>query len=126
MITEDKTVRVIKPKRFAIIEAMRCYGKWKKIAMWGRICFVIDLIDHLINGFVAVRPDLFWMMKIINVSKTDKPEFAWFVRMCHGDLNELLATMPVILPKIVFCRRGDKRVRVYSTVNLIKKARGMV
>lgn len=123
MITSDKTIRPFKVQRFAILDAMWHYGEWKKVKYWGWICFVIDLVDHLLNGFVLVQPDLFWMMKIINVSKTDKPEPAWFVRMCTGDLNELLATMPVVLPKIAFCRRHDGRVRIYNTERLIMKAR---
>jgi hypothetical protein len=126
MITSEKTVRPFKVQKFAMLEAMRCYSKWKRVKFWGAICFWIDLVDHLINGFVVSRPDCFWMMKIIDVApEGSKPEPAWFVRMCYGDLNELLSTMPVILPKIAFSRRADNRVRIYKTETLIMKARGL-
>lgn len=124
MITNQKTVRPFRVHKFAMLEAMRHYGTYKKVKFWGWICFWVDLVDHLINGFVLSRPDAFWMLKIIDVApEGSKPEPAWFVRMCYGELNDLLETLPVILPKIAFCRRADGRVRVYSTEKLIMKAR---
>jgi hypothetical protein len=99
--------------------AEECYEKWKS-----NVPFELDVADHLLNGVVISRPDLFGMAKIVNIApEGEKVEPAWFVRMSVGHLPELLRNLPVHLPKICFCRRNDGRVRVYSLDRLIAKAK---
>lgn len=101
---------------FAIDVAELCYLKWM-----GNVSFIQDLSDYLLNGLVVVKPNLFAMVRVIDISPLDADgkrvgpvEPAWFVRMAVGDLRELVAELPFDLPKICFCRRNKGRVRKYQ------------
>jgi hypothetical protein len=119
MKTNQTTIRPLKPKEWAIAVAKLVYEKWQdkmKVPPETRVKFETDLMDYLCNGFVVSRPSIFWMAKIVDVSEREDPGpvFAWFVRVAVGDMRELFETLPLLLPKIAFCRRGDGRIRVYS------------
>ena len=118
MRTEQTVLRPVKPKEWAIAIAKLAYHKWQddhQVPPEKRVRFEDDLMDYLCNGFVLSRPTIFWMMKIVDVSKIDEPgpKFAWFVRVAVGDLRELFETLPARLPYMAFCRRGDTKIRVY-------------
>jgi hypothetical protein len=101
---------------FAIDIAELSYLKWM-----GDVSFIDDLSHYLLNGVVIVRPDLFGMAKVIDLAPEGQaPEPAWFVRMAVGDLRELVAALPLYLPKICFCRRNDGRLRRYSLERFAK------
>jgi hypothetical protein len=97
--------------RPAIEIARECYQKWR-----GKVTFEQDLSEYLVSGMVVARPDVFAMAKIINFEGAP----AWFIRVAVGNLGALLRLLPVYLPKICFCRRGDPHLKVYSLERLIK------
>lgn len=106
MITEQTTMKPVPWKCGPAIEiARQCYRRWKS-----DIPFHEDLADYLRTGIVIARPDIFGMAKIIEY----QGQPAWFVRMAVGDLRTLVAELPAYFPKIIFCRRNDRRGRVYS------------
>jgi hypothetical protein len=123
MITQDK---IIRPFNFAtrpILVAGEAYLKWKC-----KPSFFADLLDYLENGIVISRHDIFAMAKIVDrrpLSEDGKPigenpDPALFVRMAVGSLRDLLSALPVLLPKIQFCRRNEKRIREYDLVKLLQ------
>ena len=120
MITQEHVIRSIAFRKLTAFRvAELCYEKWM-----GEVSFANDVGDYLYDGVVISRPDLFGMAKVIDLApEGQKPEPAWFVRMAVGNLNELLAALPLPLPKICFCRRNDGRVRVYSLQKLKDRAR---
>jgi hypothetical protein len=134
MITEQKMIRPLLPHQWAIAIAKETYHKFQtrnNVPPDKRVKFEDDLVDYLCNGFVVSRPTCFWMGKIVDLAETgdggqrtedSKPDYAWFVRVAAGDLEEMLLTMPVVLSKIAFCRRGDDRVRVYSLDRFLRFA----
>ena len=98
-------------------ELMReAYGKWNR-PNWEMI-FEDDLIDYALNGFVRISPTAMFMAKICRDEKGDY----WFVRCAVGSLLELLASAPVYLPRIKWCRRNDGVMREYRTDRLYKLA----
>ena len=101
---------------WAIAVAKLCYERWQaKLPKEKRIRFEDELTDFLCNGFVVSRPDLFWMMKIINVAEKDEPGpvYAWFCRVAVGNMGEIMNSIPVQLPYVAFCRHGDPKLRKY-------------
>jgi len=115
MITDERRIRAFVPKNAPIKIAAQCYRNWHS-----DIEFIDDLDDYLLTGFVVSRPDLFFMLKVIDIAPPGSPpEPAWFVRICVGGLLPLLGMMPQFLPKICFCRRNDGRMRIYSTERLM-------
>ena len=89
-------------------------------AQYANLNFEDDLIDYMRNGFVTVRPHLFGMFKAI----IHDGERIWFIRIAVGNIMELLACLPCMLPKLAYCRnnQGDKMV-VVSTDRLIQLAK---
>lgn len=121
----NQPFRPLKSTEWAIAVAKLSYEKWQakmNVPPEKRVKFEDDLMDYLCNGFVVSHPTVFNMMKIINISENHKPKLAWFIRMGVGDLRDLLNTLPGRLPYIAFCRRGDPRIRVYSTERLWRLA----
>jgi hypothetical protein len=81
-----------------------------------------DFIDYCDNGFVCIRPNLFVMGKAIDLDVEGYKGKAWFVRYAIGELVHLLSALPFQLPRIVWCRRDEPRLRVYKTERLFKIA----
>jgi hypothetical protein len=128
MITNRLTINAIPPKGVSPIDvAIECYKKWKT-----PVPFEKDLAEYLRNGIVISLPDVFQMLKIIDLRPEDengnfigdKPEPGWYVRMAVGELGRLVETLPGYLPKICFCRRNNPRLRVYSLDRLIARIEG--
>jgi hypothetical protein len=123
MITDEKMIRPLLPHEWAVALAKETYQKWQdknNVPPDKRVKFEDDLVDYLCNGFVLSRPTVFWMAKIVDLtdpgdgrSQMGDRDLAWFVRVAAGNMEELMQTLPALLPKIAFCRRGDGRVRVY-------------
>ena len=123
MITQEHRIRPFNIKPKPIVIAAQQYLKWK--------CnpnFFLDLLDHLQTGIVISRHDVFAMGKIVDRRPLDadgnpigeNPDPALFIRMAVGDLRSLLGTLPVLLPKIRFCRRNEKRIREYDLGKLLE------
>jgi hypothetical protein len=114
------------PHEWAIAIAKETYIKWQtknNVPPEKQLKFEDDLVDYLCNGFVLSRPTIFWMAKIVDLAGGDgraQPDYAWFVRVAAGNLEELMQTLPMVLPKIAFCRRGDGRVRVYTLERFLR------
>ena len=87
--------------------ARAAYLHWKS-----KVPFIVDLANYLEHGIVISRPDIFAMAKIEGE--------ALFVRMAVGNLRTLLCALPVLLPKIRFCRRNGERVREYDLAKLLQ------
>jgi hypothetical protein len=119
MITEEKMIRPLLPHEWAGAIAKETYAKWQdknNVPAEKRVKFEDDLVDYLCNGFVLSRPTVFWMAKMVELTPPAPDgtrDLAWFVRVAAGNMEELMQTLPALLPKIAFCRRGDGRVRVY-------------
>ena len=116
MKTNMETINPIKPGVTAIQVAMQCYANWK-----GDVRFDQDITDYLLTGVVVSRPNCFGMAKVIELPDTKEP--AWFVRMAVGNLRELLSCLPGYLPKICFCRRNERHIRVYQLERFIRIVR---
>jgi hypothetical protein len=123
MITQENQIRPFNLKARPILIAAQHYLKWK--------CqpnFFKDLLDYMEHGIVVSRHDIFAMAKIVDRRPLDekgkpigeKPEPALFVRMAVGDLRDLLGSLPVLLPTILFCRRNEKRIREYDLGRLLE------
>ena len=93
-----------------------------------RLCFEDDVAEYLRFGFVVSRPTCFAMAKVINIApeETNLVEPAWFIRFAVGSLEEVLTLLPVALPKIVWCRRNDGKLRIYKTATLYRIARARI
>jgi hypothetical protein len=87
--------------------ARAAYLKWKS-----KVPFYVDLQDYLEHGIVISRPDIFAMAKVEGGTL--------FVRMAVGNLRTLLTALPVLTPKIRFCRRNEERVREWDLVKLLQ------
>lgn len=87
--------------------ARASYLRWKP-----EIPFQVDLADYLEHGIVISRPDIFAMARV----EGD----VLFVRMAVGNLRTLLTALPVLLPRIRFCRRNNRRLREYDLVKLLE------
>lgn len=75
--------------------------------------FESDFIDYCRNGYVAIRPQLFGIVKPHRFPVGDKPwsgKDAWHIQMCVGNLFELLTTLPCPLEWVTWCRdnQSDK------------------
>ena len=103
----------------AVDIARECYKQWM-----GAVTFEQDLVDYLRTGIVIARPDIFMLAKVIDIAPEGAPakEPAWFVRMGVGDLRTLVVELPAYFPKIIFCRRNDRRGREYSFDRLMHLA----
>ena len=123
MITHESQIRPFNVKVRPIVIAAQHYLKWK--------CspdFFKDMLDYLENGIVISRHDIFAMGKIVDRRPLDvdgkpigeNPEPALFVRMAVGNLRDLLGSLTVLLPKLLFCRRNEKRIREYDLGRLLE------
>jgi hypothetical protein len=106
MKTELTMIQPLPTGRPAIETARECYRKWE-----GLVTFEQDLQDYLATGLVWARPDVFAMAKVIYF----RGEPAWFIRVAVGNIKELLRLMPIPLPWICFCRRGDPKLKAWRS-----------
>lgn len=113
MQTEETIIHPLPTGTPAIETARECYLKWR-----GQVTFEQDLQDYLGTGMVWSRPDVFAMAKVIKFR--DEP--AWFVRIAVGNLRELLLLLPVCLPWICFCRRGNPKLKAWPLKRLLELA----
>jgi len=130
MITNQLSIKIIPFRKITAIKvAELCYAKWM-----GDVSFSDDVAAYLTHGVVVVRPDIFWMGCVVDARPMDadgnpigdRPEPAWFIRMCVGDLRDLMRTLPEPhFPKMYFCRRNDGRMREYSLEKLKNKIEGI-
>ena len=109
-------------QRSSVVVALHHYMKWKKNGIKGFVYFVCDVVYHLFHGFVVVRPDCFLLFRLVEIEKQP----AWFVAMAVGDLSECLACIPLVLPKIAFCRHGHDRLRICNHRRLLNKGKARI
>lgn len=88
------------------------------------LCFESDLVEYLRFGHVASGPDYFAFARVINIAPEDSNlvEPAWFIRFALGPLERVLKALPFYLPKIVWCRDNDGKLKIYSTKQLYRIA----
>jgi hypothetical protein len=121
MITSQRTIRTLRPRKLRAIEiAMLRYKQY------GMTKFVEDYDEYTLTGILISMPDLFIMAKIIDLAPDEakEQEPAWFIRMAVGSTRTIADALPwTALPKICFCRRNDGRLRSYSSRRITELAK---
>ena len=72
------------------------------------LSFWDDFWDYMEHGFVACRPRLFAMVKVMNRDGRQ----GWFIRYAVGPIEELISCIPFPLEFVAFCRDNDHILRI--------------
>jgi hypothetical protein len=88
-------------------------------------------MEHFAHGYVFSLPNLFLMFRPAQYLREgityDEPHNCWYVTVAatkegEASVTDLLKFMPYPLPLVAWMRRGQERVRVFSTEKILRKA----
>jgi hypothetical protein len=91
-------------------------------AQYSDLDFDADFEDYLRNGYIAVRPNLFAMVRPIE----HEGRRGWFCRIAIGNLGELITTWPCRLDFIAFCRNNNPDSMVIVDYDVFLKKVGQL